>query len=520
MEEGEIRKVDLDENEVECSILEMETKYDETYYMYVDFSESNQDTTGFVFDVKCLDCTHSNDIQNVPTTNTIPEPSSFIKECASDDDCSWLDVISAKSLLEGDADGDYAGGSVDDHLSNSVIAMDSSGMIVAYGAEMADNEKTGSENVGCVKIYQRTNDKPTIWRPLGQTIMGDHENHNLGTAVALSADGMTIVIGAPNFGVNNKGVYSKFGHARVYQYNDTISTWVQLGDDVDVGTSNEMIGFDVDINDNGTIVAIGSRSVSNKRGRVRVFEWIHDEATWDQMGDDINGDQTESSDGRSISLSSNGLILAVGAPHYDDLDKTEERDHGRVRIFQFGSATWELMGNPIIGNAGSLFGFSVDLSADGTIVAVGARWDSSDDQVSNGSASVYTFNDTTKQWTLLSSRVIGDQLFEQLGVSVQLSSNGQILATGALGSKPTDFLPWVGGNYVRVYILDNESKGLPVWLDMGDRIDGEKGSRSGESIAISASGMTLAVGAALASNSRDSNVLSGNVRVYDFKELT
>lgn len=505
-----------DEQEDDCSNVQISTEYDKTYHFFIDFPEDINGMTAFLFKLQCADNIPSTQ-PLVPAPTASPRPTNYLSNIPSSVPtffmekcfptiCSWQDVA---NTLEGDNDGDFAGGSIDDHLSNSVVALDASGTIVAFGAEMADGKN--GVNSGVVKIYRLIPSK-TSWVQMGQPLEGDHNDHNFGTAIALSSDGLIIAIGAPNFGIDKNGELTKTGHTRVLQYNETSGMWEQKGDDIDVGNLQEMTGFDVSLNSLGTILAVGSRAVSNKTGRVRVFEWNKIKGSWNQIGDDIDGEQTDSSDGRSVSLSSDGSIIAVGGPHYD---VAGEKDNGRVRVLKFTSGAWEPMGDTMIGNPNSIFGFSVDLSSNGMVVAVGARWDSEEGRIRSGSASVYDFDETTNIWK--PRLQLTGNTFEQFGVSVKLSSDGMKLAVGAIGSKASSLLPWRGGNFVKLYEYFSDATEPSEWLDKGNPIFGDLGARPGESIDISDSGETIAVGAALATN--ENNVKSGNVRILDFTRI-
>lgn len=83
---------------------------------------------------------------------------------------------------------------------------------------------------------------------------------------------------------------------------------------------------------------------------------------WVQIGQDIDGESAEDLSGYSISLSDNGLRVAIGAAFNDG----NGIDSGHVRVYQFssGSGLWEQMGQDIDGEApGDLSGFSVSLSS-------------------------------------------------------------------------------------------------------------------------------------------------------------
>eukprot|EP00239_Pterosperma_sp_CCMP1384_P001838 CAMPEP_0197847752 /NCGR_PEP_ID=MMETSP1438-20131217/6970_1 /TAXON_ID=1461541 /ORGANISM="Pterosperma sp., Strain CCMP1384" /LENGTH=72 /DNA_ID=CAMNT_0043459765 /DNA_START=1 /DNA_END=215 /DNA_ORIENTATION=- len=67
------------------------------------------------------------------------------------------------------------------------------------------------------------------------------------------------------------------------------STWVQLGGDIDGKGSSEMSGWTVSMSSDGNRVAIGAPSDDSKMsgdgvGHVRVYEYMLDGSTWVQLG--------------------------------------------------------------------------------------------------------------------------------------------------------------------------------------------------------------------------------------------
>ncbi len=88
-------------------------------------------------------------------------------------------------------------------------------------------------------------------------------------------------------------------------------------------------------------------------------------------GADIDGEAADDLSGQSVSLSSDGTTVAIGANQNDGNGSTS----GQVRIYAWNSATsaWEQQGADIDGEAaGDYSGQSVSLSSDGTTVAIGA----------------------------------------------------------------------------------------------------------------------------------------------------
>ena len=64
-------------------------------------------------------------------------------------------------------------------------------------------------------------------------------------------------------------------------------------------------------------------------GHVRVFEWSG--SSWQQLGEDIDGEAARDDSGRSLALSDNGKILAIGATHNDG----NGNNSGHVRIYSW-----------------------------------------------------------------------------------------------------------------------------------------------------------------------------------------
>ncbi len=64
-------------------------------------------------------------------------------------------------------------------------------------------------------------------------------------------------------------------------------------------------------------------------GHVRIYDY--NGSAWEQVGADINGEATDDRSGYSVSLSSDGSIVAVGAYNNDGAGSNS----GHVRIYQY-----------------------------------------------------------------------------------------------------------------------------------------------------------------------------------------
>ena len=127
-------------------------------------------------------------------------------------------------------------------------------------------------------------------------------------SVSLSSDGNIVAIGANG----NDGNGSNSGHVRVYEYNCT--DWVQKGGDIDGEAAYDYSGSSVSLSSDGNIIAVGADGNDNNQyysGHVRVYEY--NGTNWVQKGGDIDGEAAGDSSGYSVSLSSDGNIVAIGA---------------------------------------------------------------------------------------------------------------------------------------------------------------------------------------------------------------
>ena len=89
-------------------------------------------------------------------------------------------------------------------------------------------------------------------------------------------------------------------------------TWTQVGSDIDGEAAGDYSGSSVSLSSDGSTVAIGATNNDGYAGHVRIYKNIS--GTWTQVGSDIDGEAAGGYSGRSVSLSSDGSIVAIGAP--------------------------------------------------------------------------------------------------------------------------------------------------------------------------------------------------------------
>ncbi len=331
-------------------------------------------------------------------------------------------------------------GVIEYEWSGHSVSLNSTGSIVAIGSAESN---LGGQDTGNVRIYEYNG---STWTQMGQVIVGSIFD-NAGYSVSLSANGFIVAVGCPEKGDLN--TTDGRGHVQVYEYNG--SNWIQTGQDIVGQLSNDYSGTAVSLSSDGTIVAIGARrnSVNGPyRGHVRVYE--NSGGNWVKIGQDIVGEAAYDYSGTSVSLSSDGSIVAIGA---DWNDGAYGINSGHVRVYENNGGTWTQLGQDIDGESeDSWEGSSVSLSADGSVVAIGAERDNNANGFSSGQVRLYQFNGGT--WNQVGEDIHGEAAGDYSGTSISLSSDGSIVAIGAPENQGTDY----NSGHVRVF--ENSSLGV------------------------------------------------------------
>jgi hypothetical protein len=375
-------------------------------------------------------------------------------------------------------------GEANDDNSGYSVSLSADGTIVAIGAK--NNRGNNKADSGHVRIYKYLNN---TWSQLGQDIDGENFTDSSGYSVSLSADGTIVAIGAPS---NN----NSYGHVRIYKYLNNI--WSQLGADIDGTDNNKLSGRSVSLSADGSTVAIGAPGIfySGSKGVVSVYKYLNN--TWTQLGTNIDGEFENDQSGYSVSLSDDGTIVAIGAPF-------NNQSKGHVRIYKYLNDAWSQLGADIDGFWGARLGTSVSLSSDGTIVAIGAPQDPRN-AFDQGSVSIYKYLNNT--WTQLGANITGKAIYNKFGAVVSLSANGSIVAIGAA----SDSLYQSGlSGYVSIYEYLNNT-----WTQLGTDIDAKyfRNPNSNSFVSLSADGKKVVIG--------DPGVggnVSGFVRIYEYMKM-
>jgi hypothetical protein len=159
------------------------------------------------------------------------------------------------------------GSDIDGNQANSgsamAVSMSASGTRVAVGAPYY---KPVSGTVGNVRVFEY---QGNAWVQLGADIIGEAFLDYFGWSVSLSADGNRVAAGA----TQNDGSGNNAGHVRVHDFYS--GSWVQVGDDIDGEAADDKSGYAVALSADGSCVAIGAGEndgAAANAGHVRIFQ--------------------------------------------------------------------------------------------------------------------------------------------------------------------------------------------------------------------------------------------------------
>ena len=343
------------------------------------------------------------------------------------------------------------------------VALSGDGTTALIGAP--DDNTTG---VGAAWVFTLSNGVWTQQAKLTQS--DDSGNIGFGASVALSGDGNTALIGASkNLGLEARAawVFTRSG-----------STWTQQAEITDPLPSDgryDLFGNSVALSGDGNTALIGA---SKNLGLEARAAWVFTRSgsTWTQQAeitDPLPSDGRDDLFGNSVALSGDGNTALIGGLGTG----------GAAWVFTRSGSTWTQQGERLTGSGAGgeeiNIGSSVALSADGNTALIGDAGDSA----AWGAAWVFTRSDGV--WTQQGDKLTGqDEEGDVFGGSVALSSDGN---TALIGQDSYD--ADVGAAWVFT-----RSDG--VWTQLGGPLvpDSDALYYFGQSVALSGDGNTALVG--------------------------
>jgi hypothetical protein len=215
---------------------------------------------------------------------------------------------------------------------------------------------------GKARVYEWNG---TNWIQRGDDLIGTNQGDVFGEAVSISSDGNTIAIGAPGFlNPSYLGPTGPTGYTRIFEWNGT--SWIQKGADVDSDNTNASFGSTLSLDAAGTTFIAGGYSfVNGALGFVKIYTW--NGSNWVQKGQTILGDNPSDFLGTDVDINEDGSIIAVGS--------VTGNANGYARVLKFIGNSWVPQGSDVLGETlNDQFGRSVSLSANGSILAAGTPY--------------------------------------------------------------------------------------------------------------------------------------------------
>ena len=334
-------------------------------------------------------------------------------------------------------------GEVESDRFGSSVTLSSDGSRLAVGATFSNGK------AGRVQAYSWNNSQ-SIWEALGAPIDGEGANDMTGYSIKFSEDGNRIAVGSP-FTATAKG--QRAGQVQVYDWNG--SSWSQAGSDIGGERKQDYFGYAVDLSGDGTVLASGAKMNDNSNGynsgHVRVFSWDSSTSTWGQLGQDIDGEDGGDYSGTAIKLSNDGSRIAVGAFNNDGGGPGQARGH--VRVYDYDGSSWNQIGNDINGEGiYDMSGSYIDLSSDGTRLAIGAVINDGVNGEDSGHVRVYELNELSN-WVQLGIDIDGEAEDDNFGRSPKFFDNGNKLIVGARSNDGSG----IDSGHARIFEWDESS---------------------------------------------------------------
>jgi trimeric autotransporter adhesin len=435
--------------------------------------------------------------------------------------------------------GDFFGIELDVSSDGNTLAIGASAEASRATGIDSDQSDDGANRSGAVYVFVRNG---STWSQQAYLKASNAEGEDrFGSALSLSADGSTLIVGARIESSSAKEVGGDQSNnnapaaGAAYVFARIEGQWVQQAYLKAPNTeAGDEFGFPVALSADGKTAAVGARledssakgvggdqsdNTATNAGAVYVF--VRNAATW-VYESYVKASNTEAADefGQALALSADGNTLAVAAPREDSsatgingnaLDNLAGNS-GAVYVFARNGATWSQQAYVKASNTGGVdrFGSSVALSADGDTLAVGAVGERSKatgvggnqlDDSAFFAGAAYVLTRAGGQWSQQAYvKASNTEAFQEFGFSLDLSADGNTLAVSAVGESGEAI--GVGGDPFdhgaessgAVYVL---KRAAGLWSHEKYVKASNTGSFDafGVALALSADGDTLAVGA-------------------------
>jgi hypothetical protein len=336
---------------------------------------------------------------------------------ASGDDSAWIFSRSGSSWHPGrrltPTDED------DNARFGSSVALSADGDTAVVGGAADDG------GVGAVWVFVRSG---SSWTQAGPKLTADDESGNgrFGGAVAVSADGATVLVGA-------HGDAAGLGAAWVFSSDG--SAWTQQGPKLSAGeeTAKGQFGTRVALSADGGTALIGGPNDNAGAGTAWIF--THGSQTWAPaarlMPNDENG---AGAFGTSVALSADGKTALIGGPN-------DNNARGAAWLFTGAESRYRQHGSkltPAGATAGGAFGTSLALAGNGATAVIGAAGDN------HAAGAAWIFSRSGSHWTQQAERLTAPDAIgpTALGSTAALSADASTALLGGPGDNEYAGAAW------------------------------------------------------------------------------
>lgn len=327
------------------------------------------------------------------------------------------------------------------------LALSANGLVAAGGAPAYNRSGTnGTDYTGAAYVYANTGG--TWSAPITLSTSGLQTGGFIGGAMAVSANGQQVIVGAETMNTDT---------GAVYLYNETGGSWtnapIRTTLTKPTGMVGNYFGEGLVVSANGQTLFVGTRPTTGST-QGEIYAYSLSGGTWSNpVALPMTGIPNGVDAGGVLAVSANGQVVVAGVPQ-------ENSAQGEVYVWTQSSGAWK---NPValalpstLGGAGtiSFFGTAVAISADGTVVLAGATG------ANNNTGAAYVYTDTGGTWSttpvMLSTTLANANSF---GTSVALSPNGQTAFVG---------MPYGNSGYVYMSTQTNGTWNTPVALSIAN----------------------------------------------------
>ena len=375
-------------------------------------------------------------------------------------------------------------------FAGSGIDISDNGDVVVVGATFQDSG--GTSNTGAVYVFRRTG---STWAQEQKfTVSPVTGSDQLGSAVAISGDGKYVVVGTPYEDGDSADSTSNAGVVYVFKKSETANTWTQQARLVSSPSQevSDYLGWSVAVNYDGTKIVSGAIldeiGVSNS-GVAYIFTRSLTGTTWSLEAKIEPNDRAASDNfGSSVDISADGSIVVVGAKQDDDGGTSS----GALYFFTNSSGGWGQVKKIAGTYTSNLIGQTTRMSSDG-MYAIAGNYDYSSAQ---GQSYIYKATNTpvSYDWSTISafngfpSNMPSSASNTRFGCDTAISPNGEHAIVGAL-----NFSSGKGAFYY--YKRSNPTSNFISYSNKTDSPDQSNSNYFGSSVALNYRGDIAFIGA-------------------------